>query len=266
MEQLYKFLTLIPKWKVITYKNLGEIFNLTPRQVAKILANNKLQDKYPCYKVINSNLQVWGYNLWVNEKIRKLKNEWIKIINNKVDKKHLWNYKLKNFFCAIPLESNQVEKFQQLVKLLQKLNNWSFTIQKPQTPHITIKFFWNISLNKFHEIIQNTSSLKLSKKHAVLLQKVDNFNQRVYFYKPAYQKPFYDIYLKFSKINNFLKEPNFQPHLTVIRVKDNKKFNQIKPKVLKILNTYSFFIKLNKIRFYLGIDNHFQVEIKDIYL
>ena len=266
MEQLYKFLTLIPKWKVITYKNLWEIFNLHPRQIAKILTKNTLQDKYPCYKVINSNLQIWGYNLWVNEKIKKLENDWIKIENNKINQKYLWNYKLKNFFCAIPLESQQIEKFKQLANSLQKLNNWSFTIQKPQTPHITIKFFWNIDLNKFHKIIENTSSLKLSKKNIITLQKIDNFNQRVYFYKPDYQKPFYEIYSQFNEVNNFLEEPNFHPHLTIIRIKDNEKFQQIKEKVLETLNKYSFFIKLNKIRFYLAIDNYFQVEIKDIKL
>ncbi len=77
----------MPKGKVITYKKLGEVFNLHPRVVASILKSNDKQDTYPCYKVVRSDGSVGGYNLGVEEKIKRLRDEGVEVIKRKVDLK-----------------------------------------------------------------------------------------------------------------------------------------------------------------------------------
>lgn len=92
-NQIYKFLRKIPKDKVISYKQIWQIFGLHPRLVANILSRNQSQDIFPCYKVINSNWKIWWYNLWIETKIKKLQRDWIEVKNNKVSTKYFWEIK-----------------------------------------------------------------------------------------------------------------------------------------------------------------------------
>ncbi|EKD66630.1 MAG: Methylated-DNA-[protein]-cysteine S-methyltransferase DNA binding protein [uncultured bacterium (gcode 4)] len=89
-QKIYDFLQKIPVWKVVSYKIIGGKFGIHPRQVARILSENKDTEIYPCYKVVNNNWKLGGYNLWVWEKIRKLEKDGIKIINNWISKKYFW--------------------------------------------------------------------------------------------------------------------------------------------------------------------------------
>lgn len=90
-KNIYIFLQKIPKGKVVSYKQIWELFSIHPRTVAKILSRNINQDTYPCYKVVNSNWKINWYNLWVENKINKLKSDWIIIKNWKIDSKYFWN-------------------------------------------------------------------------------------------------------------------------------------------------------------------------------
>ncbi|EKE29901.1 MAG: Methylated-DNA-[protein]-cysteine S-methyltransferase DNA binding protein [uncultured bacterium (gcode 4)] len=92
-EDIYAFLTTIPRWKVVSYKIIALKFNIHPRYVAQIMASNEKPDAFPCYKVINSDWKIWWYNLWTDEKIRRLKSEWIEIKESKIDKSYFWNLK-----------------------------------------------------------------------------------------------------------------------------------------------------------------------------
>ncbi len=84
--QIYKFLQTIPKWKVVSYKTIADKFNIHPRYVGKIMNQNQNLDIYPCYKVIRSDWNLWWYWPWCEEKIKRLKSNWIQIIDNKIDK------------------------------------------------------------------------------------------------------------------------------------------------------------------------------------
>ncbi len=84
-HEVLKFLLTIPKGKVITYKKLGDIFDLHPRVIASILKSNDKQNVYPCYKVVRSDGSVGGYNLGVEEKIKRLREEGIDVFKGKVD-------------------------------------------------------------------------------------------------------------------------------------------------------------------------------------
>lgn len=85
--QILKYLQTIPKWKVTTYKNIWKIFDIHPRAVSIVMKYNKKPETYPCYKVISSSGKISGYNTekWVSEKIEKLKNDGIEIIDGKID-------------------------------------------------------------------------------------------------------------------------------------------------------------------------------------
>ena len=98
MEQkVYDFLTTIPKGKVVTYKQIAEFLgnkNLA-RVVGNILHNNPNENKYPCYKVVNSKGMLskqFAFGGIENQK-RKLENDGITVINYKVD---LSKYKYEN--------------------------------------------------------------------------------------------------------------------------------------------------------------------------
>ncbi len=86
-KEVLIFLKTIPKWKVSTYKLIWEKFSLHPRAIAQIMKNNKNPLEYPCYKVISHSWKISWYSgdWWIEEKIKKLKNDWIKIINGKID-------------------------------------------------------------------------------------------------------------------------------------------------------------------------------------
>jgi len=81
---IFELVLKIPKGKVTTYKILGEMLNIPPRYVARLLSLNKDLNKYPCYKVVHSDGRVGGYVLGVNEKIRRLEKEEIEVFNGYV--------------------------------------------------------------------------------------------------------------------------------------------------------------------------------------
>lgn len=90
-QKVLEYLQTIPKWKVTTYKNLAKIFEVHPRKIAMIMKYNKEPEKYPCYKVIASSGKISGYNTekWVSEKIEKLENDWILIIDWKISEEFI---------------------------------------------------------------------------------------------------------------------------------------------------------------------------------
>lgn len=90
-QRILEYLKTIPKWKVSTYKNIALRFWIHPRWVAQIMRYNKDPMVYPCYKVIASSWKISWYNTekWVDEKVEKLKEDWIKVIDWKVPDKYV---------------------------------------------------------------------------------------------------------------------------------------------------------------------------------
>ena len=90
-EEVYKFLTTIPKGKVVTYSQIAE--HLGNKKLARVVGNilhkNPDEQKYPCYKVVNSkgelskNFAFGG----IEKQKEKLENDGIEIINYRVDLK-----------------------------------------------------------------------------------------------------------------------------------------------------------------------------------
>lgn len=94
-EEVYKYLLKIPKGKVVTYKQIAEYLgnpNLS-RVVGNILHNNPDENKYPCYKVVNSKGKLSEHFAFggIERQKEKLESEGIEVSNYIVD---LNKYKL----------------------------------------------------------------------------------------------------------------------------------------------------------------------------
>lgn len=90
-QQILEELQNIPKGKVTTYKNLATKFDVHPRKIAQTMKYNSEPDVYPCYKVIASSWKIWWYSWtgWIWGKIWKIKEDWIEIIDWKIDSKYI---------------------------------------------------------------------------------------------------------------------------------------------------------------------------------
>lgn len=95
-EKVYKYLTIIPKGKVVTYGQIAEYLGNKKlcRVVGNILHNNPDPIGQPCFKVVNvkgelaKNFGGGGIEL----QAKRLRNDGVEVIDNKVDlKKYQWN-------------------------------------------------------------------------------------------------------------------------------------------------------------------------------
>ena len=97
-DKVYNYLLSIPKGKVVTYKQIAEYLGnpKLSRVVGNILHKNPNENKYPCYKVVNSKgclSKEFAFG-GIEKQKEKLEDEKIEVINYKVDlRKYQYNYK-----------------------------------------------------------------------------------------------------------------------------------------------------------------------------
>ena len=85
-ERCYTLLRDVPCGKVTTYKALAHALNTKAyRAVGNAMNKNPYAPKVPCHRVINSNGSLGGFAHGVKRKIEMLKEEGIKIENDKID-------------------------------------------------------------------------------------------------------------------------------------------------------------------------------------
>ena len=88
-EKVYEFLRIIPKGKVVTYGQIAEYLGnkKLARVVGNILHKNPDEDKYPCYKVVDSkgNLSKHFAFGGIEKQKEKLERESIVVEKYKVD-------------------------------------------------------------------------------------------------------------------------------------------------------------------------------------
>lgn len=88
-EKVYNYLLTIPKGKVTTYKRIAEYLGdaRLARVVGNILHNNPDEEKYPCYKVVNSrgmlasNFAFGG----IDGQRKKIEADGVEVVNNRVN-------------------------------------------------------------------------------------------------------------------------------------------------------------------------------------
>ncbi len=88
-EKVYNFLLTIPKGKVVTYGQIAEYIGnkKLARVVGNILHSNPDEDKYPCYKVVDSNGNLSKKFAFggIEKQKEKLEKDGITVINYKVN-------------------------------------------------------------------------------------------------------------------------------------------------------------------------------------
>jgi len=93
-EQVYHYLTLIPKGKVVTYGQIGQRLGNEglARAIGNILHANPEPIKQPCFKVVNAKGQLaknFGNGIEVQK--QRLIDDGVEVIGYKVDlKKYQW--------------------------------------------------------------------------------------------------------------------------------------------------------------------------------
>lgn len=91
-DEVYALLKKIPKGKVMTYKDIGEILGMHPRAVAIALRMNKDPVHIPCYKVVHADGRLGGYSCegGVRMKEKLLRRDGVIIKDNRVSDKAGW--------------------------------------------------------------------------------------------------------------------------------------------------------------------------------
>ena len=85
-EKVYQVVAKIPKGQTLSYKQVAELAGSPKayRAVGNIMHNNPGPKKVPCHRVIASQGKIGGYASGVTAKIKKLKQEGVKIKDNKI--------------------------------------------------------------------------------------------------------------------------------------------------------------------------------------
>ncbi len=89
-DKVFDYLLEMPKGKVTTYKKIWDLFGVHQRKIWKVIKGNVDIEKYPCYKVLESELKIGFYN-WsggIHGKVQKIKDDWIEVIKGKIDPKY----------------------------------------------------------------------------------------------------------------------------------------------------------------------------------
>lgn len=86
-DKVYKLVSLIPKGKVVTYKQISQITGINPRVVGFALHANKNPKTVPCHRVVNIKGQLAKSYAYGGEKAQKarLEKEGIKFLGGAVN-------------------------------------------------------------------------------------------------------------------------------------------------------------------------------------
>jgi len=86
-EKVKKIVKVIPKGKLLTYKLVAQkAGNVRAARAVGSILNQAFRngERLPCFRVVRSNGQVGGYALGEKEKIKRLKEEGVKIKGKRV--------------------------------------------------------------------------------------------------------------------------------------------------------------------------------------
>jgi methylated-DNA-[protein]-cysteine S-methyltransferase len=84
-EITYKFLKMVPRGRVTTYKALAQALHTKGyRAIGQCMKYNPYAPEVPCHRVVASDGTIGGFNKGITEKIRMLRAEGIKITGKKI--------------------------------------------------------------------------------------------------------------------------------------------------------------------------------------
>ena len=85
-SECYDALKKVPKGKVITYAGLAREIGKPKahRAVGNAMNKNPFAPKVPCHRVVKSNGELGGFADDINVKIKRLHEEGVDVLNNKI--------------------------------------------------------------------------------------------------------------------------------------------------------------------------------------
>lgn len=92
LKEMQKLLLKIPKGKVVSYKEIARKLGIHPRAAGRLVGSNPDGNRYPCYKVVNSDGKIGGYSKGVSRKMKMLKKDGIEIRNRRIPKKFFFYF------------------------------------------------------------------------------------------------------------------------------------------------------------------------------
>lgn len=96
LQKLQQLLLKIPKGRVTTYKEIARAMEIKGyRYTGQLLNKNPEPDRYPCYKVVRSDGSLGGFSKGLNNKIKRLAADGIRVKKGKLIGFH---QKLYQFF------------------------------------------------------------------------------------------------------------------------------------------------------------------------
>lgn len=86
VKYTYFLVKQIPKGRVSTYGAVASALGNKKyaRIVGRYMKNNPNPDAMPCFKIVKSNGSLGGFDLGINDKIRRLRNDGIIVRNGKI--------------------------------------------------------------------------------------------------------------------------------------------------------------------------------------
>ena len=85
LKILQQLLLQIPRRKVTTYKEIARAMGTKGcRTIGQLLHRNPDPNRYPCFKVVQSDGSLGGFALGPKDKIRRLKADGVRVKNGKV--------------------------------------------------------------------------------------------------------------------------------------------------------------------------------------
>lgn len=172
------------------------------------------------------------------------------------------SFPLRSAFLALPLVGEGKERFAGLQSMLEPWREF-LSLQNPETPHITL-YFWK-SLMEIEYKPVHEKARWIAARHrsfSLTLTGVETFGdhgrERVLFLKPAFSP-------ELASIKKDCPWPNlqeFQPHVTLARIRHPERFSIHKKSIMKVLDG-GFDVVFDRVGLYAEIDGRKQTLIED---
>lgn len=168
---------------------------------------------------------------------------------------------MKSVFTAIPLEGDAKSVFQELQ---QRFVSYAdiLTLQKPETPHITLTYWKEVMDIEYNEIVRQAARVaELSTPFELPVIGADAFSGRAIFLNPVFSPELANLKKRCPWPNDPGKP--FHPHVTIARIRHPGKFQVHKKDIMKLLKDAELVIHVDRIRLYANIDGVSQTPLKD---
>lgn len=177
-------------------------------------------------------------------------------------------FPLRSGFLALPLEGEAGDEFRAAQAELAFLNEGDEPIvgfQKPAVPHLTLAYFPTVMEIEYGQITAQAAKIAAQlRPFAVQIESVGTFGKpgrdEVLFLKPNFSPELAEAKKKCPWPSPY---PEFNPHITLARVRHPERFEIQKKAVLKALKHVSFAARFELLRLYANVDGESQVPLAD---